>query len=100
MERGFTFIGMTKLEAKVYVKLLELEQAKVGELAKATKVSREQLYPLLEKLVERGFLKKTNGRPAIYHVLKVEELIHLIEEWKKEQIDTLRYVESKLKKLL
>lgn len=99
IEKGLTIVGMTELEAKVYLKLLEVKQAKVGELAKATRVTREQLYPLLEKLIEKNFLRKTSGRPTIYQVLKVEELIRLIEKWKKEQINVLKELEYKLKKL-
>lgn len=99
IKKGLMLVGLTNLEAKVYLKLLELKQAKVSKLAKTTKVTRTQLYPLLEKLVEKGFLKKKDEKVIIYQVLEPDELIKLLERWKKQQLSILKDLESKLKKL-
>lgn len=74
--KALTIVGLTELEAKVYLKLLKLKQAKVSELAKSAKVSRTQLYPLLEKLVKKNFLRKIDKPIAEYKVNpRVIELI-------------------------
>ena len=58
-KKGLTAIGLTNLEAEIYLELLKLKEAKVSKLAQLTKVTRTQLYPLLEKLVEKGVVEKT-----------------------------------------
>jgi len=100
IKKGLTILGLTGLEAKVCLKLLKLKQAKVSELARATKVSRTQLYPLLNKLVKKGFLREIVDKPITrYRVLDVEELINLVEKRKRKQIEILKELESRLKKL-
>lgn len=100
IKKGLTIIGLTDLEAKVYLKLLKLKQVKVSELARTTKVSRTQLYPLLNKLVKGGFLRKIVDKPIVrYRVLNPGELIDLVEKKKRNQIKILKELESKLKKL-
>lgn len=89
--KGLTIIGLTELEAKVYSKLLKLKQAKVSELVKSTKVSRTQLYPLLEKLVQKRVLRKIAGRPIIYRV-DPDRLAERIEK----HISTLEKLRAKL----
>lgn len=98
LKKALTIIGLTELEAKVYLKLLEIKEIKVTKLSKQTKVSRTQLYPLLEKLVEKGVLKKTQKRPWVYKVVDNRELLDLLKNWKKQQIKILRELEKKLKK--
>jgi len=100
IKKGLTILGLTGVEAKVCLKLLKLKQAKVSELTRATKVSRTQLYPLLNKLVKKGFLRKIVDEPIIrYRVIGTEELIDLVEKKKRNQIKILKELESKLKKL-
>jgi sugar-specific transcriptional regulator TrmB len=98
IKKGLTIIGLTNLEAEVYLELLKLKKAKVSELIKITKVTRTQLYPLLEKLVKKGVLRKTSGRPAYYEVFEPDEIINLIEKWKNDQLAILKELELRLKK--
>lgn len=100
IKRGLTFIGLTELEAKVYLKLLKLKEAKVSELVKTIKVSRTQLYPLLNKMVKKGFLRQITNNPVIlYRVLDIGELIDLVEKKKRKEIKILKELESELKKI-
>jgi sugar-specific transcriptional regulator TrmB len=100
LKKGLRLIGLTELEAKIYLKLLKLGEVKVSELAKKTKVTRTQLYPLLEKLVEKGVVEKLEDKPIIrYKVLDPDKLILLLERWKKQQINILKALELSLKKL-
>jgi len=100
LKKGLILMGLTDLEADVYLKLLKLKTAKVSELARAIGITRTQLYPLLEKLVEKGFLKKKIDKPILYYqVIEPDKLIDLLEKWKKQQMGILKELESKLKKL-
>jgi HTH-type transcriptional regulator, sugar sensing transcriptional regulator len=96
---GLKLIGLTDLEAKVYLKLLQLKEAKVSTLSNVTKVTRTQLYPLMEKLVERGIVEKSGDKVVIYKVIKTEELINLVEQWEKEQSRLISEIKTSLKRL-
>lgn len=97
IKKGLSIIGLTDLEAEVYIKLLELKQTKVSTLAKAIKITRTQLYPLLEKLVEKGIVEKTEGWPRLYRAVETGKLIKMIDKWKKKQIKILTELEHGLK---
>ena len=99
IKKGLIIIGLTNLEAEVYLKLLELKKAKVSELTKATKVTRTQLYPLLEKLVKKGLVKKIDKKVVIYEIIKPNKIVSLISKWKKDKIAILKEFENELKKL-
>jgi sugar-specific transcriptional regulator TrmB len=98
LKKGLVVIGLTNLEADVYLKLLKLKKAKASELARTTKVTRTQLYPLLEKLIKKGVVKKIDKKVIIYKAIEPDKLISLLHKWKKEQMALLKEIESSLKK--
>ena len=98
IKKGLVIIGLTNLEADVYLKLLKLKKAKVSQLAKATKITRTQLYPLLEKLIKKGVVKKIDKKVIIYKAVETDKMISLLHKWKNEQIALLNDLESNLKK--
>jgi HTH-type transcriptional regulator, sugar sensing transcriptional regulator len=97
--KGLRLIGLTDLEANVYVKLLQMKEAKVSTLSKETKVTRTQLYPLMEKLVERGVVEKSGDKVIVYRVINTEELLSLVERWEREQLALIDEVKKALSKL-
>lgn len=97
IKKGLSLIGLTDLEADVYIELLKLKQTKVSELAKITKVTRTQLYPLLEKLVEKGVVEKIENKVTSYKVIEPEELISILKKWKEKQLKNLKDLETMIK---
>lgn len=49
-------IGLSKNQAKIYLKLIELGPSSVGELAAQSNVHRTNIYDALDKLIERGLV--------------------------------------------
>lgn len=96
LEESLKFQGFTRIEVKVYLKLLELNQSRVGDLAKITEITRTQLYPLLENMVEKGYIKQIGTKPVTYEALDSRKLIKLLREQRKKQLDDLTELESKL----
>ena len=47
-------LGLSQTEAKVYIALLELGQAHVGEITKKSQVNRTNIYDALERLIKKG----------------------------------------------
>jgi HTH-type transcriptional regulator, sugar sensing transcriptional regulator len=99
VKNGLKLIGLTDLEADVYIKLLRLKEAKISRLAKETNVTRTQLYPLLEKLVEKGMVEMSQHSVAIYKVIDSTKIISLLNKWKDEQMKILNEMELELKKI-
>jgi len=99
IKRGLTLIGLTDLEAKVYIKLLKLKEAKVSTLAKATKVTRTQLYPLLENLIEKGVVDRIDKKVIRYKVVNRKKLLDILKKWRKNTNTLLKEFESYLKKI-
>lgn len=97
VQKGLKALGLTELEAKVYLKLLELRQSGVTKLAKAVKITRTQLYPLLEKLVEKGYVIKIENGPAVYSVAEPKKMEAMLEKWLTEQTKLVKEVREFLK---
>ena len=98
VHKGLKAFGLTELEAKVYLKLLELRRSRVTKLAEAVKITRTQLYPLLEKLIEKGYVTKVDHSPAIYSVTDPERMEAMLERWLAEQTKLVNEVRTFLRK--
>jgi sugar-specific transcriptional regulator TrmB len=98
VQKGLRALGLTELEAKIYLKLLEFRRSGVTKLAKAVKVTRTQLYPLLEKLIEKGYVAKVERSPAVYSVIEPERMETMLERWLTEQTKLVNEVRDFLRK--
>jgi len=99
LEENLKFHGFTRIEAKVYIKLLEMNYSKVSELGKITEITRTQLYPLLKNMVEKGYIKQIETKPVSYEALNPDELIKVLKYLRKKQINQLSELKSELNKI-
>jgi sugar-specific transcriptional regulator TrmB len=99
IKRGLITVGLTNLESEVYIELLKLKQAKASELAEVTKITRTQLYPLLERLVEKGVIKKIDNKVVIYKAIEPDEFISLLNKWKKDKDRILKGLVKEIRKI-
>ena len=98
VQKGLRVLGLTELETRVYLKLLKMKQSRVTKLAKEVKVTRTQLYPLLEKMIEKGYVKKVDNSPAVYSVVEPEKMEKMLEKWLREQTKLVEEVKEFLSK--
>ena len=59
-------IGLSELEAKVYIALLKKETFTATELASVTSINRTQTYDVLAKLSNRGMVFESRGKVKKY----------------------------------
>lgn len=59
--------GLSEREANVYMAALRLGQASLSSLARASAIKKTTLYPHIESLLQRGFLRKTVLRKRFYY---------------------------------
>ncbi len=83
-------IGLTDLEAKVYVTLLELGGSKAGTVIKKTGLHKATVYNVLQQLIEKGI--------ASYILIEKERFFRA--EDPDVFLDMLKYKEQKLRAIL
>jgi sugar-specific transcriptional regulator TrmB len=77
-------IGLDKKESQVYLALLELGSANIGQIAKKSAVKRTTVYDILDSLKEKGLLGQTKQKNhTLFFAENPEKLERQIEEKKK-----------------
>ncbi|MDP2906449.1 MAG: helix-turn-helix domain-containing protein [Nanoarchaeota archaeon] len=81
MENDFREAGLTEVESRVYLRLIELKRATSGEIAKRSGVHRRTVLDALERLITKGlvsYIKENNRR---YFVpVDPERLLEIVDE--------------------
>jgi sugar-specific transcriptional regulator TrmB len=83
-------LGMTTYEAKVFLALTRLGEARVSDINAVTDVPRPAIYETLDKLEQRGVIEVSMGRPKKFRALPPKTAINKIESELKEAVDEAR----------
>jgi sugar-specific transcriptional regulator TrmB len=93
-------LGLTLNQAKVYLAILKLEKTTVGQVAKFSKVRREDVYRILPALEKMGLVERLLGKPTeVRATLVSDALASLLAEEKSKFNERLLSMESTVKKL-
>ena len=76
-------LGLTRLDAEVYVYLAKKGPQKVMDLVKALNFSRKKIYDSLKNLKTKGLVTKDR---TIFSALPFEEALEVLIKMKKEQV--------------
>jgi sugar-specific transcriptional regulator TrmB len=71
-------LGLTLNQAKVYLAILKLEKTTVGQVAKFSKVRREDVYRLLPALEKMGLIERLLGKPTEIRATRVSDALSLL----------------------
>lgn len=82
--------GLTGNQAKVYMTIVRLGLTTVGQIAKVSKVRREDVYRVLPKLEKCGLIERVLGAPIQIRATPVEEALSILI--KREQESAKRKV--------
>jgi len=83
-------LGLTLIQARVYLALAESGGSKVSAIAKNSKVARPDIYRTLSKLQELGLVEKIIETPVEYRAVPMNEGLSLLLETKTEQYAKVR----------
>ena len=87
-------LGLSKSQATVYLVLSKLGQAKAHEIWKLSQVARQDIYRILEELINLGIVERVMKNPCEFRAFplaeSVEILLQRMEEDGKETILKLR----------
>ncbi|MBU1111333.1 MAG: helix-turn-helix domain-containing protein [archaeon] len=96
-------IGLTEREAKVYLFLLEYQEAKTGIICSKLNIPNSHIYTILEKLLNKGIISfKIVNNVKIFRPVDPESLYALFREKERkleqEKKDLKKFI-SKLRKI-
>ncbi|MEM5834225.1 MAG: helix-turn-helix domain-containing protein [Candidatus Aenigmatarchaeota archaeon] len=81
--------GLSKNEAKVFVTLLKLGSASVGEITEDSGIHRRNVYDALERLMKKGLVGKfKKENKTLFEAVNPKRLLDLVKE-KREKISLL-----------
>src|SRR5271157_5881825 len=93
-------LGLTLNQARVYLAILKLEKTTVGQVAKFSKVRREDVYRVLPSLEKMGLIERLMGKPTeIRATLISDSLNSLVMEEKNRSEERLSDMRSRVQKL-
>jgi HTH-type transcriptional regulator, sugar sensing transcriptional regulator len=96
-------IGLTQNEAKVYLFLLEYQEARTGIICSKLGIHNSHIYKILERLLDKGIISyKIVNNVKVFRPVDPESLFALFKEKERvliEQKQDLKIFISKLKKI-
>jgi len=70
-------LGFTSTEAKVYIYLAKMDPQKAKDIAAGLRITKQQLYPILNNLQKKGVVDNNSKHPALFSALTFEKLLDL-----------------------
>ena len=80
-----TGLGLTVLQAKVYMVLAKTGKSTIKEIAKTSKVARQDLYRIATQLLNLGLIEKLVSTPPKFEAIPVQEAIDMLIERKRKE---------------
>jgi sugar-specific transcriptional regulator TrmB len=83
-------LGLTKVQARVYLALVESGPSKITAISKISKVARPEIYRNLSKLQKLGLVEQIIETPLQYKAIPINEGISLLLQTKTRQYKAVR----------
>jgi sugar-specific transcriptional regulator TrmB len=88
--------GLSRMDTEVYVYLAKKGPKKGRELAYALQVTKQQLYPSLKNLKNKGIVTVSLERPALFSAVAFEKVVALLIKIKVEQAKAIKETKEEL----
>jgi sugar-specific transcriptional regulator TrmB len=85
-----TQLGLTVLEARIYLALCKYESLTTKALSKLTKTSQPDTYRVIAMLQTKGLIEKIIKKPAQFRAVPVDASVAFLFERKKAEYDDLK----------
>jgi sugar-specific transcriptional regulator TrmB len=80
-------LGLTLNQAKIYLAVLKLEKTTVGQVAKFSKVRREDVYRVLPSLEKMGLIERLMGKPTEVRATPISDALSFLVAEEKNKTD-------------
>ncbi len=88
-------IGLTQIEAQVYVCLAKKGPCNVRQLADALRLNAQLLHASLKNLESKGFVNQTNEVSAVFLAVPLEEILDNFVRTNLEQAQNLERLKAR-----
>jgi len=78
-------LGLTLLQATIYLTLTKLGKAETQRIAKASNVARPEVYRVMPTLLKLGLAEKILGKTTLYEATPIKEGLSILLQNKKEE---------------
>src|SRR5512135_2747397 len=93
-------LGLSLNQARVYLAILKLQKTTVGQVAKFSKVRREDVYRLLPSLEKMSLIERFLGKPTEIRATRISDsLTSLVTEEKNRSEERLTGMRNMVQKL-
>jgi len=93
-------LGLSLNQARVYLAILKLERTPVRQIAKFSKVRREDVYRILPTLEKMGLIERLLGKPTEIRATPISDaLTFLVAEEKNKSDERLSSMTSRVQRL-
>ncbi len=82
---ALTSLGLTILQARVYLALTHIEKATIKSIAKNANIARQDIYRLTNELQKIGIIEKIISTPAQYKAIPLEDGIKILLQRKNKE---------------
>ncbi len=83
-------LGFDQIDAQVYIYLAKRGMQKASEICKASKLTKQQLYPSLKRLQGKGVVSSTFEHPARFGAIPFEKVLDIFIKAKIEETQNLQ----------
>jgi len=80
-------LGLSLNQARVYLAILRLEKTTVGQVAKFSKVRREDVYRILPTLEKMGLIERLLGKPTEIRATPISDALSFLVAEEKSKFD-------------
>jgi HTH-type transcriptional regulator, sugar sensing transcriptional regulator len=88
--------GLSRTDAEVYVYLAKKGSKKGRELANALQITKQQLYPALTNLKNKGIVTVSRERPTLFSAVAFEKVLELLITIKMDQAKAIKETKKEL----
>lgn len=92
-------LGLSNLEAKVYISLLKKSSLTATEISRLAEINRTQTYDILPKLIQRGICIETRGSVKRYFAVEPEKVLSSLEKELNEKKNVIKNLSGSLQEL-
>jgi len=88
--RALEELGLTRLDARIYVFLAKKGPKKAKDIDSLLRIAKQQLYPSLKSLQSKGLVNATLERPARFSAVSFEKALDLFAKAKMEEAKSIQ----------
>src|SRR4030042_703709 len=82
-------LGLTKLQAEVYLTLTKLGTACIKTISDTAKIDRAHVYQVIAKLQEIGLVQKILSTPNLFKAISLQEGLQILLERKAKEFSEI-----------